>query len=363
MGHMNLRYEAPREGEVKDEGEPAARQTLDEGLLQALQASQREGTVEIGWQYLCNLEDGLSFLGAAVERVFFAGPILGIPAGTHEGLLMVWMKEENQWVYDLALDTVEKVLLAQITSDADALREELQREGFQAAARIHNSWREHLDAVILAGQDDQKAELYRRSTRVLTDWEVELIPNSCKNKGLTWDELTDASECEAECIRRAELQRRARPLRRLSKEKSELREQPPLRLSTLKKEPGIPKREKLKAEDNTFDVQRPRDDAARLQALQVAQLEASQEEARLCRRLAELTAQDEALLMYSPLTGSTALMSSTMREEQGAKSPLSNKMPEGQTTDSSPAANCIPRQARQRPRVIRTRAASSRHPL
>jgi hypothetical protein len=187
-GHTNLRYEAPREEVVKDEREPAARQTLDEGLLQALRASQQEGSVEIRWQHLCNLEGGLSFRGAAVERVFFAGPILGLPT--------VWMKEEDQWVYDLALDTAEKVLLARITSDADALREELQREGVQAAQKICNNWREHLNAVILAGQDDQKAELYRRSTRFLTNWEVELIPNSYKNKGLTWDELTDVSECE-----------------------------------------------------------------------------------------------------------------------------------------------------------------------
>jgi hypothetical protein len=191
--HTNLRYEASREEEIKGEQEPAPYQPLDEGLLQALRASQREGSKHIRWQYVCNLESGLSFLGAAVERVFFAGPVEGFAAGTREGLPTAWMEEEGQWVYDLALDTAEKVLLARITSDADALREELRREGLHAAARIRNSWREHLEAVILAGQDDQKAELYRRSTRVLTDWEVELIPNSCKEKGLTWDELTDAS--------------------------------------------------------------------------------------------------------------------------------------------------------------------------
>jgi hypothetical protein len=38
--HTNLRYEAPREGVVKDEREPASHQFLEEGLLQALQASQ-----------------------------------------------------------------------------------------------------------------------------------------------------------------------------------------------------------------------------------------------------------------------------------------------------------------------------------
>jgi hypothetical protein len=180
------------------------------------------------------------------------------------------MEEEGQWVYDLALDTAEKVLLARITGDADALREELRREGLHAAARIRNSWREHFDAVILAGQDDQKAELYRRSTRVLTDWEVELIPNSCNEKGLTWDELTDASECEAEWNRQAELQRRARPLRRLGKVKSELRDQPPPQLTTLKKETGIQKRRypnEMKVEDDTFETQRPGDNVTKLKAL------------------------------------------------------------------------------------------------
>jgi hypothetical protein len=211
------------------------------------------------------LSRGLACLVAAAERVFFVGPVECFEPGTRDGLPTAWMEEEGQWVYDLALDTAEKVLLARITSDTDALCEELQRNGLQAAAKIHNSWREHLDAVMLAGQDDQ--ELYHRSTRVLTNWEVELIPNSCKNKGLTWDELTDASECEAERIRRAELQRRARPLRRLRKAKSELHEQSPPRLVTLQKEPGIPRTEKLKTEDNTFDVQRPRDDTVRLQEL------------------------------------------------------------------------------------------------
>jgi UDP-N-acetyl-D-mannosaminuronic acid transferase (WecB/TagA/CpsF family) len=49
-------------------------------------------------------------------RVFFVGPILGIEAGTREGLPTAWMKEEGQWVYDLAPDTAEKVLLARIIS-------------------------------------------------------------------------------------------------------------------------------------------------------------------------------------------------------------------------------------------------------
>jgi hypothetical protein len=194
--HTNLRYEASREGEVKSEREPVPSQPLDEGILQALRASQQEGTRQLRWQFLCDLERGLSCLGAATERVYFAGPVEGVKPGTREGLPTAWMEEEGQWVYDLALDTAEKVLLALITSDADALREELRREGLHAAAKIRNSWREHLDAVILASQEDQKAELYRRSTRVLTDWEVELIPESCKEKGLTWDELTDVSESE-----------------------------------------------------------------------------------------------------------------------------------------------------------------------
>jgi hypothetical protein len=80
-------------------------------------------------------------------------------------------------------------------------------------------------------------------------------------------------------------------------------------------------------EDDTFETQRPGDDVAALKALrdQVARLEASQEEARLRRRLAELTKQGDSLLKDSPSTGSKALMSSTMREEQGVDGPATQK--------------------------------------
>ena len=337
--HTNLRYEAPREGEVKSERKSVPSQPLDEGILQALRASQQEGTRQLRWQFLCDLERGLSRFGTATERVYFAGPVEGIAPGTREGLPTAWMKEEGHWVYDLALDTAEKVLLALITSDADNLRGELKRGGLRAASKIRNSWREYLDLVILAGQDDQKAELYRRSTRVLTDWEVELIPESYKDKGLTWDELTDVSECEAERSRRAELQRRARPLRRLTKVKSELRDQPPPRLATLKKEESIPTNRGMKVEDDTFETQRPGDDAVTLKALrdQVARLEASQEEARLRRRLAELTKQGDSLLKGSPSTGSEAPMSSTMREERRVDKPTTRKTT--QESDHGPSSN------------------------
>ena len=45
--HTNLRYEASQEGEVKSEREPVPSQPLDEGILQALRASQREGTQQL----------------------------------------------------------------------------------------------------------------------------------------------------------------------------------------------------------------------------------------------------------------------------------------------------------------------------
>ncbi len=85
--HMDLKYEAQREEEGKKERELALCRARDEAEhLRILKASQKEGTVELQWTYLCTLEDGHSLLGTAVEQVYFAGPVLGFHPGTPEGL-------------------------------------------------------------------------------------------------------------------------------------------------------------------------------------------------------------------------------------------------------------------------------------
>ncbi len=145
---------------MKKEREFALRRAHDkDDHLRILKASQKERAVEPQWTYLCTLEDGHFLLGATVERVYFGGPVEGFHPGTYEGLPTRWRPDEDQWAYHLALHTTEKILTADLTGDADLLQTKLRREGYDAAARIHDSWHSYLDEVILEVHEDQGTDV------------------------------------------------------------------------------------------------------------------------------------------------------------------------------------------------------------
>jgi hypothetical protein len=135
------------------------------------------------WNHLCRLEETQKFMGGAAEHVLLLGPVCDFPPGTKERLSLQWVEECDSHAYDLALGTAERVLLEVLQNNSTAIRNKIAKAGRDGANHMRQQWREILDGALVPGQEEQWAELWRRTTRQITDWEVELITECSLKRG------------------------------------------------------------------------------------------------------------------------------------------------------------------------------------
>ena len=147
------------------------------------------------WKYLSAQEDGQAVLGIHTERVYYLEPIFGRPAGSTKGLPYVWRPSRGQCAYHITLDTTEKVLLSQLSGSREIARAKIKKRGREAADELHESWSHYLMIVLDVGQDIEMAELWHRTSRLLTSWEVELLLEFAEPES-SWEELTDHEASE-----------------------------------------------------------------------------------------------------------------------------------------------------------------------
>jgi len=174
-----------------------------------LTASQDVGEDERKWLLLCRHEETRAEVNPLEERVLYAASICGYAPGERKGLPVKIVAWTRQNAYSLSLDTAEGLLIEILLEHSRDIRRGICTQGRVGAEKIRRRWRNILDSILVIGQDVQRAELWRRTTRILTDWEIELIPGY-KVQDVTWDELTDAEESEVARAERAGLEHRAR---------------------------------------------------------------------------------------------------------------------------------------------------------
>ena len=177
--------------------------------LRMLTASQNVGEAERKWLLLCQHEETRAVVNPMEERVLYAASICGYAPGERKGLPVKIVAWTRQYAYSLSLDTAEGLLTEILLEHSQDIRRGICTQGRVGAEKIRRRWRDILDSTLVIGQDVQRAELWRRTTRILTDWEIELIPGY-KVRDVTWSELTDAEESEAARAERAGLEHRAR---------------------------------------------------------------------------------------------------------------------------------------------------------
>ena len=91
-----------------------------------------------------------------------------------------------------------------LQNNSTAIRKRIADKGREGANEIRQEWKGILDGVLVPGQEEQRAELCRRTMQQITDWEVKLIPHYLV-QSKKWLEMTDESEAEAARAERAEL--------------------------------------------------------------------------------------------------------------------------------------------------------------
>ncbi len=101
----------------------------------------------------------------------------------------VWLPSRGRYAYHITLNNAEKVLLSQLSGSRDIACTKIKDKGHEAADEWHESWAQILKVVLAEGQDIKMAELWRRTSRLLTSWEIELLPEYAEPKS-SWEELT-----------------------------------------------------------------------------------------------------------------------------------------------------------------------------
>ena len=205
LGHSGQRDEKEDSGK---QPVPAKTQQMED-QLRMLTASQDVGEDERKWLLLCRHEETRAEVNPLEERVLYAASICGYAPGERKGLPVKIVAWTRQNAYSLSLDTAEGLLIEILLEHSRDIRRGICTQGRVGAEKIRRRWRNILDSILVIGQDVQRAELWRRTTRILTDWEIELIPGY-KVQDVTWDELTDAEESEVARAERAGLEHRAR---------------------------------------------------------------------------------------------------------------------------------------------------------
>ena len=299
-------YPNPGSGKEKSEKSKGfiPRKRAEEDQARILQAAARMGNADLQWAFLCQLEDSQAIMNLAVERVLYLGPVCDYNAGDRVGLATQWIPDIQAYAYHLTLDTLDKVLTEILTHNRANIRQQIRERGRTGADETRAVWRAFLEEAIVPGQDVARAELWRRTTRLLTSWETELLPGyTSAASETTWDELTDMSEAELARTSNAELRRDARLARRRTKK---VRTQaaddllPGSRATTTgagtrktslsgERERSLPPKDERK-----HRRQSPATDALHSLRAEVSQLEAEIELERLKKRAVELTATKEA---------------------------------------------------------------------
>ena len=115
-------------------------------------------------------------MGPLAERVLYAGAIQGYPPGTREGLVLVYNGEPPRAVYKVTLDSAERALKSELQSRAAEMRKTIQRFGEEGAQIVRAEWSAAIAELVVERRIGQRAEMFRRTTRVIEEWEAELIP-------------------------------------------------------------------------------------------------------------------------------------------------------------------------------------------
>ncbi len=90
--------------------------------------------------------------------------VCDFPPGAKEGLSLQWIQEHDPYAYNLTLGTAEKVLFKVLHHNSADIRSKIAETGHDGANHVRQQCRELMDKALVLGQEEQRAELWRRTT-------------------------------------------------------------------------------------------------------------------------------------------------------------------------------------------------------
>ena len=164
------------------------------------------------WNYLCEGDVAFNPLGVKPDRVYYSGKICDAYPGDRPGLRTEFCPTTRDLAYYISLETAEKALMDVLAVARDEVAEMLKKEGIHGARELRSEWGRILKGVIHEDGPGQLTELWRRTNRVIEQWQMECIDGYVTRQS-TLSELESDTEMELDrredrMTRRAELRKR-----------------------------------------------------------------------------------------------------------------------------------------------------------
>ena len=147
------------------------------------------------WFSLCRWDAQGDLLGGPTERIYYLGAICGMEPGDRPELGVDWCAAARKPAYLLRLDTAERVLVDLLTLNRPDVEEGLETRGIPHAIAVRQEWAKIMKGLLVETRPGQHAELWRRTSRVLDDWQRKKIPGYDAGEA-SLDDLVSESESE-----------------------------------------------------------------------------------------------------------------------------------------------------------------------
>jgi len=149
------------------------------------------------WGLLVQMDAEGDPLGPMAERILYRGPILGVQPGRQDGLMCEFTGVPPELAYKVTLDVAEKALKAELQLRAAEMRASIRQHGMDGAKQGRAGWTALLRQLLVEKRVGQIAELFRRTERIITSWEEELIPEYVARVA-SLEQTVEESEAELE---------------------------------------------------------------------------------------------------------------------------------------------------------------------